>query len=216
MKHVIVGCGGMGVELAQALRRGGHDVTLVDRDREAVESLDPSLRGRAVLGSAFDRATLTRAGIEHADGLAAMTRCDETNIVLARLARLIFHVPKVVARLQDPRKADLYRRLGIQVAAPVSWAANRLADLLSYSELDAVASLGNGQVEIVECEVTALLEGRNAGSLSVPGEVRVVALSRGGLTFIPSPETIFQRDDTVHIAVSTASARRLRAMLELT
>lgn len=216
MKFVIVGCGGMGAELAQALGRGGHDVTLVDRNREAVEALDPSLRGRAVVGSGFDRETLARAGIGLADGLAAMTRSDETNVILARLARHVFHVPRVAARLHDPRNADLYRRLGIQVAAPVSWAANRLADLLSYSELDAVASLGGGQVEVVQFGVTPLLEGRTAGSLSIPGEMQVVALSRGGPTFIPTPETIFQDGDTVHVAVSTASARRLRAMLELT
>ena len=215
MKYVIIGCGGMGAELALALRRGGHDATLVDRDREVVEGLDPSLRSRAIVGTGFDRGVLTRAGIEQADGLAAMTGTDETNVILARLARTVFRVPKVVARLHDPRHEDLYRRFGIQIAAPIAWAANRLADLLSYSELDAVASLGNGQVEIVQFAVPALLEGRKAGSISVPGEVQVVAISRSGLTFIPSPETVFQRDDTAHIAVSTASSKRLRAMLEL-
>lgn len=216
MKFLIVGCGGMGSELARVLERGGHDVTLVDRDRAAVEALDPSLRGRAVVGSGFDREILAQAGIGLADGLAAMTTSDETNVILARLARHVFHVPRVVARLHDPRNADLYRRLGIQAAAPVSWTANRLADLLSYSELDAVASLGGGQVEVVQFGVTALLEGRTAESLCVPGEMHVVAVTRGGQTGIPTPKTIFQSGDKVHLAVSTSSARRLRAMLELT
>jgi len=216
MKYVIVGCGSMGMELALALRRGGHGVTLVDRNRDAAGELEPSLRSAAIVGSGFDRETLIRAGIERADGLAAMTGSDETNVVLARLARQVFHVPRVVARLNDQTNADLYRRFGIQAAAPISWVANRMADLLSYSELDAVASLGNGQVEITQFGVSAFLEGRTAGDIAIPGEVQVVALSRGGLTFIPSPETIFQRDDTVHICVSTASSKRLRAMLELT
>jgi trk system potassium uptake protein TrkA len=190
-------------------------VTLVDRDREAADGLDPSLRGRTFVGSGFDRDVLERAGIGQADGLAAMTSSDESNVILARLARVVFHVPKVVARLRDPRREDLYRRFGIQVAAPITWVANRLADLLSYSELDAVASLGHGQVEIVQFDASALLEGRTAGDIAIPGEAQVVAMSRSGLTFIPSPETVFQRGDTVHIAVSTASSKRLRAMLEL-
>jgi trk system potassium uptake protein TrkA len=215
MRYVIVGCGRMGAELARALHKGGHDVTLVDRDREAADGLDPSLRGRTFVGSGFDRDVLERAGIGQADGLAAMTSSDESNVILARLARVVFHVPKVVARLRDPRREDLYRRFGIQVAAPITWVANRLADLLSYSELDAVASLGHGQVEIVQFDASALLEGRTAGDIAIPGEAQVVAMSRSGLTFIPSPETVFQRGDTVHIAVSTASSKRLRAMLEL-
>lgn len=215
MRYVIVGCGRMGAELARALHKGGHDVTLVDRDREAADGLDPSLRGRTFVGSGFDRDVLERAGIGQADGLAAMTSSDESNVILARLARVVFHVPKVVARLRDPRREDLYRRFGIQVAAPITWVANRLADLLSYSELDAVASLGHGQVEIVQFDASAFLEGRTAGDIAIPGEAQVVAMSRSGLTFIPSPETVFQRGDTVHIAVSTASSKRLRAMLEL-
>ena len=215
MRYVIVGCGRMGAELAQALRRGGHAVALVDRDRQAADRLDPSLRSLTIVGSGFDRGVLERAGIGQADGLAAMTGSDEANVILARLARVVFHVPKVVARLHDPRRENLYRRFGIQVAAPIAWVANRLADLLSYSELDAVASLGHGQVEIVQFDVPALLEGRTAGDIAIPGEAQVVALSRSGLTFIPSPETVFHRDDTVHVAVSTASSKRLRAMLEL-
>lgn len=152
MRYVIVGCGRMGTRLALALRRGGHDFAFVD-DGSGAERLEPSLRDRLVAGGCFDRDTLVRAGIEQADGLAAVTGSDETNVVVARLARLVFRVPRVVAGLHDPQNAELYRRLGVQVVAPFDWAADRIADLLLYAESEVLASLGDGQAEIVRFPV---------------------------------------------------------------
>ncbi len=216
MRFIIIGCGRMGAGLALALGLRGHTITLVDKDRGAMEQLEQPFRAQTIVGTGFDQEVLLQAGIEHADGLAAVTNSDEANIVVARLARLVFQVPRVVARLYDPRKIEIYRRLGVQIIAPVSWAISRLADLLSYSELDVIMSLGSGEVEIVEVEVPPLLVGRKVSAIAVPGEVQVVALSRKGKTFLPSSETVFQRDDSVHIAVLTASAERLRAVLALT
>ncbi len=216
MNIIIVGCGRIGAGLARTLSLRGHAITMVDHDQAAVEQLEQSFRVQTLVGAGFDKAVLLKAGIEHADGLAAVTNSDETNVVIARLARIFFKVPKVVARLCDPHKADLYHRLGVQVVSPVPWVINRFADLLSYSELDAIVSLGDGEVEIVEARLPALLAGRKVSSIAVAGEVQVVALSRGGTTFLASPETVIQKDDTVHIAVLTASAERLRALLALT
>jgi len=216
MRFIIIGCGRMGAGLARTLGERGHTIAVVDKDAGAMEQLEPSFRGRTLVGTGFDQAVLLEAGIKHADGLAAVTNSDEANVVVARLGRLAFQVPKVVARLVDPRKADVYQRLGVQIVAPISWAIHRLADLLSYSELDAVLSLGGGQVEIVEVEVPPLLVGHKVSAIAVPGEVHVIALSRRGKTFLPSSETLFQKDDGVHIAVLTTSAERLRAILTLT
>ncbi len=213
MRFVVIGCGRMGAGLARVLELRGYTVTVVDKDRAALQHLEPSFGGQMLVGRGLEQGVLLQAGIEHADGLAAVTNCDDTNVVVARLARLAFQVPRVVARLYNPRKAEIYQRLGIQIVAPGTWAINRLADLLSYSELDAIASLGDGQVEIVAVEVPPLLAGRKASAIAVPGEVLVVALSRKGKTFLPSPETVFQRGDSVHVAVLTASAERLRAIL---
>lgn len=215
MNYLIVGCGRMGADLALALLNRGHAITLIDRDRETEESAEAVLRSRLITGNCFDREVLLRAGIEQVDGLAVTTSNDETNVIMARLARLVFRVPRVVARLHDPRKAEIYQRLEVQVAAPFSWAINRFVDLLSYSELDAVSSLGNGEVEIIRVEVPPLLEGKKVGMLTVPGEVRVIAISRSGRTLLPSPETILQRDDAVHLAVMRDSIQRLRAILGL-
>jgi trk system potassium uptake protein TrkA len=216
MKFIIIGCGRMGEGLAVILTRRGHAVTLLDKDREAIERLGKQFQAQAIVGNGFDKEVLLRAGIEHADGLAAVTNSDEANVVIARLARLVFRVPRVVARLYDPRKVEIYQRLDVQIVAPVFWAIDRFADLLSYSELDVILSLGRGEVEIVRVEVPPLLAGRRVSDIAVPGEVAVVALSRKGKTSLPSSETVFERGDSVDLAVLAASAQRLRAILGLT
>lgn len=216
MRFIIVGCGRMGAGLATVLDSRGHMVTVVDREQAAMEPIGRSFRGRKVIGNGMERRVLLEAGIERADALAATTNSDETNVVLARLARLIFQVPRVVARLYDPRKVEVYQRLGVHIVAPVPWAVNRFRELLSYSELDPILSLGNGEVEIVEMEVPPLLVGRKVSAVTVPGEVHVVALSRKGKAFLPTSETVFQRDDSLQIALLASSIERLRAMLALT
>jgi trk system potassium uptake protein TrkA len=210
---VVLGCGRMGSGLARALALRRHAVTVVDVDPAAFSRLGPSFPGRTVTGSAVDRETLLAAGVERADGVAAVTAGDEANVVCARLALQVFRVPRVVARLYDPLKADIYRRLGLSTVTPVAWAVHRMADLLCYSRLDAVASLGSGEVDIVETEVTPLLVGRTVTELKVPGEVRVVAVTREGRTFLPVDGTVFHKGDRLHIAVLGASAERLQALL---
>ncbi|MFP5486945.1 MAG: potassium channel family protein, partial [Acidimicrobiia bacterium] len=134
MRFIVIGCGRTGAGLARRLAAGGNDVAVVDTDVGAFERLPSGFDGDTVLGVGFDRDVLTRAGIAGADGLAAVTGDDEVNAVVARLAARIFHVPKVVARLHDPLKAEIYRRLGVQVVAPVDWSIHRTADLLTFAQ----------------------------------------------------------------------------------
>src|SRR5512139_1762646 len=136
MKIIIIGCGRMGSGLARAMSLRGHAVTVVDRDPAAFERLGPTFKGQTVVGIGFDREVLLKAGIDRADGLAALTESDEANVVAARLASQVFHIPRVVARLYDPRKAEIYKRLGLRTIAPVAWGIARAADLLSHSQLE--------------------------------------------------------------------------------
>ncbi|HKZ70108.1 MAG TPA: TrkA family potassium uptake protein, partial [Anaerolineales bacterium] len=135
MKFIVVGCGRWGAGLAQTLSQRGHAVTIVDQDPSAFGRLGPNFKGKTITGIGFDREVLREAGIERADGLAAVTVSDEANVVTARLAQQVFHVPKVVARLYDPHKAEIYRRLGLQTISTVTWGIHRIAELLCYSEL---------------------------------------------------------------------------------
>jgi trk system potassium uptake protein TrkA len=215
MKIIIVGCGRMGAALAQDLIRRGHGVAVVDKEPAAFERLVPWFTGETVAGIGFDRTVLLQAGIELADGLAAVTDSDETNVVTARAAKQFFRVPKVVARLYDPRKAEIYRRLGVQTISQVTWGVNRVVELLCYSRLETLISLGSGEVDIVETELPQLLAGRPVAEVTVPGEITVVAISRQGKTFMPTPSTEMLDGDMIHLAILVASGDRLKALLGL-
>jgi len=204
----------MGSALAKDLALRGHQVTVVDTDPTAFENLDQALRCTKVVGVGFDRDVLRQAGIERADGLAAVTASDETNVVAARMASQVFRVPRVVARLYDPRKAEIYQRLGLQTIAPITWGVHRIADLLSYSQLDPIVSLGT-DVDIVEVDLPPQLVGRAVKDLTIPGELHVVAISRGGKTVLPDPGTVFQAGDLLHLALLATSAERVSALLGL-
>lgn len=213
MRFIVIGCGRTGAGLARVLDTGGHTVTVVDTDASAFERLGSNFGGTPIAGSGVDRDVLLRAGIEAVDGIAAVTGDDEVNAVVARVAGRIFRVPKVVARLYDPGKAQIYRRLGVQVVAPVDWGIHRAADLLTLSDVGAIMSLGTGQVDLVEIDLPPLLDGRPIGELTAPGEVMPVAISRAGRTFIPTTGATLQSGDIVHLAVVAASRGRLESML---
>ncbi len=213
MNFILIGCGRLGSGLARVLDASGHHVAVIDIDAAAFDRLGPSFRGTTVHGVGFDRSALERADIGSVDGLAAVTGNDEVNAVVARLASRIMHVPKVVARLYDPLKADIYQRLGVQVVAPTDWSIHRTADLLTFARAGVVASLGSGQVDLLDVDAPLLLDGRAIAEVTVPGEVQPVAISRAGRTFVPSAGTIVQAGDILHLAVVGASRGRLEALL---
>lgn len=213
MKMIIIGCGRLGAGLAETLSQRGFGVTVVDRNPAAFERLGVSFRGNTLTGGGFDREVLLAAGIERVDGLASVTASDEVNVVAARLARHVFHVPRVVARLYEPRKAEVYRRLGLMTISQLTWGISRIVELLCYSKLETIKSLGSGEVDIVEAEVPRLLIGRTVNELSVPGEIHVVAVTRKGTTFLPMLGTEFHEGDMVHLALLASSAERLKLIL---
>jgi trk system potassium uptake protein TrkA len=215
MNIMLIGCGRMGAELAQLLNLRGDRVTVVDKDPEAFKRLGPAFRGRTVVGIGFDRDVLIQSGIEETEGLAAVTTSDEANLVVARMAVQIFRVPRVVARVYDPRKAEIYRRLGTQTIAPVAWGIHRIAEVLSFGNINATMSLGNGNVSLVEVEVPQTLAGRAINQLQVFGEMHVVAVSRGGDTFLPTMGTVLRAGDLLHLAVLGTSMVRLQELLAL-
>jgi trk/ktr system potassium uptake protein len=213
MKFIIVGCGRTGAGLAQTLSLRGHQTAIVDQNAEAFGRLGPAYTGQTLCGDGMDRDVLLRAGIERTDGIAVVTNSDEINVVTARAARQLFRVPRVVARVYDPRKAEIYRRLGLQTISTTTWGVNRAADLLTFSEWNVVTSLGNAQADIVEIEVPARLSGSTVSKLSVAGEISVVAISRVGVMLIPSPSTVFQSGDIAYVAVLAASAERFKTLM---
>jgi trk system potassium uptake protein len=216
MKIMIIGCGRQGAELAKILSLNGSEVTVVDTDPATFGRLGSYFKGKVIPGSGIDREILLEGGIEQADGMAAVTASDEINIVSARLARQVFLVPRVVARVHDPLKAEIYQRLGLMTVTPVMLGTERFRELLSFSPLYPIKRLGNGEVSIIEIEVPPGLVGRTVNELTVPGEVQVTAVTRGNKTAIPMSGAVFQEKDIIHIAAESGLMDRLKALLGIT
>lgn len=206
MKIIIVGCGRVGAGLAKNLSLQGLDVTVIDKSKSAFDALGPTFKGKTVEGIGFDQKVLSKAGIEKADALAAVTASDEANIVAARMARSFFRVPFVAARVYEPQKAKIYRRLGIQTISPVTLGIERLTSILVYPNLNIERSIGAGQVILVDVEVSQALSTKKARDVEIPGEIELVALTRNGKTSLPNDATTFQNGDILHLSV-TSSAR---------
>jgi trk system potassium uptake protein len=213
MEIIIIGCGRVGAGLAKTLSRDGHKVTVVDNDPVAFERLGPAFKGQVIPGIGFDRDVLVKSGIEKADALAAVTAGDEVNLITARIARQVFRVPKVAARVYEPRKAEIYQRLGIQTISPVAIGTHLLANLITYAHLEPFVSLGDGQVNIVDVDIPRLFIGRGVSVLSIPGKFQVMAITRNSRTILPLQGAVFQEGDVAHLAVQSGSTKELKAML---
>ncbi len=214
--HVVIGgCGRVGSFLAYMLEREGHSVAVIDKDPEAFENLWDGYTGRMVKGVVFDRDTLIEAGIKEADAFVSVTSGDNSNIVSARLAKEYFRVPRVVTRIYDPRRAEIYRRLNIPTVASVAWAGNRMLSFISHAELDSEYQFGNGEVDLIRLELPPQLAERNAADINVPGEIQVISVVRGGSARIASAGTVFKEGDILFIAVARESQTKLERLLGL-
>ncbi len=213
MKVIIVGCGRVGAQLASLLSLEGHDVAIVDREAKAFERLPANFRGRRVTGVGFDREVLRQAGIEHADAFVSVTSGDNTNIVAALMARREFHIPKVVTRVFDPQRAEIYRRFGIPTISPTTWAANEIKDLLVHADLSSRLTLGSGEVQIIQIDLPPMLVGHAVNELATPGEISVITIVRQGKGLIPFPGATFQEGDDVYLAVLGSAMGKLKKLI---
>jgi len=215
MKVIVVGLGRMGVGLTLNLEKKGHQVTVIDMNPEVFDLLGPNFKGNKIVGIGFDRDVLNQAKISQIDAIVSCTSSDEVNAVIARMAKNIYRVPRVIARLYDSRKASLYHRLGIQTINTTAWGIERATEYLTYNQLDSVYEIGNGNVNMVRIEVPALMVGYTVNNLSVLGEIQVISINRNSKTFIPTAGTIFEAEDILYIAVNISATDKLKSMLDL-
>jgi len=205
MKVLIIGCGRVGSGLAKNLVLHGVEIAVIDSDPAALAALGPAFKGKTFNGLGFDQDTLIAAGIEKCDALAAVTGSDEANLVIARIAKSYFRVPRVSARVYEPQKAKIYRRMGIQTISPVTLGIERMISTLVYSQLQIERIIGAGQVVLVDVDVTTNIIGKTMNDVNIPGEIQVSAITRNGKTFLPDPSVSFQRGDIVHLLCITGS-----------
>jgi trk system potassium uptake protein TrkA len=215
MRVIIMGCGRVGVQLALLLVEEGHQVVVIDYDANALTRLGANFKGQKIVGVGFDKDILLKAGIESADAFAAASSSDNANIIAARIAHNIFHVPRVVARLFDPQRAEVYRRLGMLTISSTTWGAERIRELITSAEIDPIHSFGSGEVSLVNIEAPLQLVGRMVKDLTVSTEISVVAITRQGAAFIPTLGSQFKDGDIIHIAILASALERLKILLGL-
>ena len=130
MKIIIMGCGRVGAQLASLLDADGHDITVIDVDAHSFRRLPPSFGGTALVGDGTDEDMLKRAGVAGADAFVAVTQGDNRNVMAAQIAKNIFNVPRVICRIYDPLRKDVYEALGLEAISPTTVFAQLLRDKL--------------------------------------------------------------------------------------
>lgn len=210
----MIGCGRVGSALSTPFAAEEHDVRIVvDRDPTSSRLLPANFSRTWHQGNGFNRAVLNGAGIEHADASVAVTSGDNSNIVAAHTAKDVYRVPLVVARIYEPRRADIYRRLGSSTVASVVWTVNRIHQMRLHRHLEPELTFGNSETLLLRSALPDYLVGRPLRELEVDAEIRVVSVTRTGRTFIPEPAATAEPADLVTFAIATHALGRLRTFL---
>jgi trk system potassium uptake protein TrkA len=200
MHIVILGCGRTGSALAQSLDEAGHSVAIVDKDRDAFNKrLSERFTGRAVLGGIINRAVLEQAGIAEADAVAAVSSGDNSNIVAARIAREHYEVKNVVARIKDPRRAEIYQRLGIPTVGTLTWTTNQVLRRLFPDSVEVDWTHPSGSLQLVERDLPADWAGHKLEPLTKGERYRLVAVTRAGEARLTGPGLVGQEGDVLHL-----------------
>ncbi|MFE3248696.1 potassium channel family protein [Streptomyces sp. NPDC059209] len=211
MHIVIMGCGRVGAALATSLERQGHTVAVIDRDPTAFRRLGSGFGGRRVNGVGFDQDTLRDAGIEDAGAFAAVSSGDNSNIIAARVAREMFGIENVAARIYDPRRAEVYQRLGIPTVATVRWTADQMLRRLLPSGAEPLWRDPSGGVQLAEVHTSASWIGHKISTLQEETGVRVAFLTRLGEAILPTSQTVLQEGDLVHVMMRTDDIQKVEA-----
>ncbi len=212
MHIVIMGCGRVGSTLASILESKGHSVSIIDQTPEAFRRLGPRFHGRRVTGIGFDRETLVESGIKEAAAFAAVSSGDNSNIISARVARETFGVDKVAARIYDPRRAEVYQRLGIPTVATVRWTADQMLRRLLPEGSQSLWRDPTGTIRLAEVHIGVGWIGERVSRLEEGAGVRVAFMTRLGEGMIPQPETVLQDGDLVAVIMRAEDVERVETV----
>jgi trk system potassium uptake protein TrkA len=208
---VIMGCGRVGSTLAHILEEQGHSVAIIDQDREAFRKLRSGFRGKRITGVGFDQDVLIEAGIEEADAFAAVSSGDNSNVISARVVRESFGVERVAARIYDPRRAEVYQRLGIPTVATVRWTADQMLRRLLPDGSEPLWRDPTGAVVLAEVAYSEKWVGEKVHALEDAARARVAYISRLGEAMLPGQGTVLQEGDVLYVIAAESDLERISA-----
>jgi trk/ktr system potassium uptake protein len=208
---VIMGCGRVGSTLAHILEDRDNSIAIIDRNPEAFRRLRSSFKGERVTGIGFDRTVLIQAGIERADAFAAVSSGDNSNIIAARVARETFGVDRVAARIYDPRRAEVYERLGIPTVATVRWTADQMLRKLLPEGTEPLWRDPTGKIVLAEVAFSPAWIGEPVKAAEASSMTRIVFIDRLGQAFVPEPGTVLQEGDVIHVVARESELDQIAA-----
>lgn len=203
MNIIIAGCGRIGSDLAVILSKAGHNIVIVDSEPEAFARLGPAFNGITIRGSACDDRVLRQAGIEKCDAFVAATNADSTNIMASEIASRVYNVPRVVGRQYLPEYEETFRVLGINFVSGVQLTVRPLLEAIMAGTSQPLTVRGG--VEVLEFEAGPRLKDRRVKDVEIPGEFRIGLVTRDGVPFIPTRDTVLAAGDKVLGAVKIKS-----------
>jgi trk system potassium uptake protein len=207
---VIMGCGRVGSLLAHILEDRGHSVAVIDQDPEAFRRLGSGFKGKKITGVGFDQNVLQAAGIEDAGAFAAVSSGDNSNVIAARVARESFGVERVAARIYDPRRAEVYQRLGIPTVATVRWTADAMLRRLLPEGVEYLWRDPTGAVDLAEVAYDPAWVGEKAHTIEEAARVRIAFITRLGEAMLPGPGTVLQEGDVLHVIGAHKDMERIQ------
>jgi trk system potassium uptake protein TrkA len=210
---VIMGCGRVGSTIATSLEAAKHSVAIVDQDATAFRRLSQDFTGKQVVGIGFDRDTLIEAGIEQASAFAAVSSGDNSNIIAARVARETFGVENVVARIYDPRRAEVYSRLGIPTVATVRWTADSILRRLLPDGGHSEWTDPTGHIALCEIAYDVSWVGHSVAQIQEATRSRVAFLTRYGEVVLPTRESALQDGDQLHLLITRTEIKQVEDVL---
>jgi len=209
-----MGCGRVGSTLARSLEERGHTTSVIDTNPEAFRRLGPDFQGLTITGMGFDRGVLEEAGVQNADAFAAVSSGDNSNIISARVARELFGVNNVVARIYDPGRAEVYERLGVPTVATVPWAADQVLRRLLPAGSEPAWRDPSGELRMDALYAPFGWVGKEVAQLEKQAGVRVAFLTRLGAGLIPKHDTVIQEGDHLSVFMREDKADDAHAILD--
>jgi trk system potassium uptake protein TrkA len=203
MRYLIVGCGRVGSALAKLLDADGHEVIVVDETPTAFKRLGPKFKGHVVVGTGIDYDLLKRAGAATADGFVSVTDGDNRNIMAALIAQRMFKIKRIVARIYDPPRGQMYHDLGVQTVVPTTMVAKIMRDtLLATPWTPGGQPFDYGKLTSLSARITADDAGKRVADIERAGAIRVAALRRGDSIMVATNDLVLQEGDEINAIVS--------------